>query len=70
MLSITDPAERALLLRLLSLDGVVQATAHSLEPHRLCAYLYGVATTFTNFYERCPVLRAENAEVRRSRRTA
>ena len=69
VLSITDIAERSLLLQLLSLDAVVQSTAESLEPHRLCTYLYGLATAFTEFYERCPVLRAENPAVRRTRLT-
>jgi arginyl-tRNA synthetase len=32
--------------------------ARTLEPHRLCLYLYGLARTFTAFVERCPVLRA------------
>jgi arginyl-tRNA synthetase len=27
----------------------------------LCAYLYEVATAFTAFYEKCPVLKAEGA---------
>lgn len=40
--------------------------AESLEPHRLTNYLYGLATAFTVFYERHPVLRAEG-EVRLSR---
>ncbi|MDP8992829.1 MAG: arginine--tRNA ligase [Actinomycetota bacterium] len=64
---VDDPAERALALELLSFDEVVQSTAELLQPHRLCTYMFGVATTFTTFYERCPVLRADTAEQRRSR---
>ena len=60
------PAERALVLQLLQADGVVEAVAATLEPHRLCGYLYDVATTFSTFYEACPVLPAEPA-VRESR---
>ena len=66
-LVVGDPAERALALDLLSLDEVVQSTADLLQPHRLCSYLFGLATTFTAFYERCPVLRADTSEQRRSR---
>ncbi|MGH2708651.1 MAG: DALR anticodon-binding domain-containing protein, partial [Actinomycetota bacterium] len=33
---------------------------------RLANYLYGLASAFTGFYERCPVLRARG-ETRRSR---
>jgi len=45
----------------LDLDGfgdAVVEVARTLEPHRLCLYLYGLARTFTAFVERCPVLRA------------
>ena len=61
-----EPAERALVLALLQLDGVVEAVARTLEPHRLCGYLYEVATAFSTFYEACPVLQAP-AGVRESR---
>jgi arginyl-tRNA synthetase len=64
--TVAGPAERELALALLGLPTVVTEVATSLEPHRLCAYLYGLAGAFTAFYERCPVLRAE-PEVRASR---
>ena len=31
----------------------------TLEPHRLCNYLYELAGAYTAFYEACPVLKAE-----------
>ncbi|WP_312721974.1 DALR anticodon-binding domain-containing protein, partial [Mobilicoccus sp.] len=37
------------------------------EPHRLCAYLFELAQSFSGFYEQCPVLKAESEEVRASR---
>ena len=36
----------------------VRVAAESLEPHRLCAYLYELATAFSGFYTNCPILRA------------
>jgi arginyl-tRNA synthetase len=63
---VAEPAERALALELLGFGGVVDDVAETLEFHRLANYLYGLATTFTSFYEQCPVLRAEG-EVRASR---
>jgi arginyl-tRNA synthetase len=63
---VAEPAERALALELLGFSGVVDDVADTLEFHRLAGYLYGLATTFTSFYEQCPVLRAEG-EVRASR---
>ncbi len=64
---LTEPAERALALRLLDFGPVVAEVGQSLEPHRLAAYLYDLASTFTAFYEHCPVLKAEDAAVRDSR---
>jgi arginyl-tRNA synthetase len=63
---VAEPAERALALELLGFGGVVDDVADTLEFHRLAGYLYGLATTFTSFYEQCPVLRAEG-ELRTSR---
>ncbi|MBX3182351.1 MAG: arginine--tRNA ligase [Polyangiaceae bacterium] len=63
-----DPAERALLLTLTRYGAAVQAVAESLEPHRLCGYLYDVASAFHPFYERCPILRSDVPEQARSSR--
>ena len=35
--------------------------------HRLCGFLYELATTFTAFFEACPVLRAPDDATRESR---
>jgi arginyl-tRNA synthetase len=57
--TVSEPAERALAIELLAFAGVVATVAESLEFHRLAVYLHGLATAFTTFYEKCPVLRAE-----------
>jgi arginyl-tRNA synthetase len=62
------PAERALILALDGFGAVVAEVGESLEPHRLCGYLYELARAFTAFYESCPVLGA--AEPVRSNRLA
>jgi arginyl-tRNA synthetase len=54
-----EPAERALALTILAFEGVVDAVGRTLEPHRLCGYLYDLAVAFSAFYETCPVLPAE-----------
>lgn len=56
-----ESAERALILHLDGFGDVLAEVAESYEPHRLCGYLYRLAQTFTAFYERCPVLRADEA---------
>jgi arginyl-tRNA synthetase len=66
-ITIAAPAERALALELLSFGGVVAQVVELMEFHRLATYLFTLATTFTAFYENCPVLRAEDEETRRSR---
>ncbi|MGH7507455.1 MAG: arginine--tRNA ligase, partial [Longimicrobiales bacterium] len=65
-LVLAEPPERALGIELLAFGAVVRDGATSLEFHRLASYLFALATTFTTFYERCPVLRAEG-DVRTSR---
>lgn len=64
---LAEPAERALGLRLLQLDSAVWDAAERLSPHRLCTYLYDLASDFTTFYEQCPVLKAADDETRASR---
>ncbi|MEU9335147.1 arginine--tRNA ligase [Streptomyces sp. NPDC048290] len=65
-LVITEPAERALALELLAFGSVVTAVAETLEFHKLATYLYSLASAFTTFYEKCPVLRSEG-ETQQSR---
>ncbi len=62
------PEEQALALALSGYGEVVADVAATLQPHRLCTYLYDLAGTLSVFYERCPVLRSEGA-VRDSRLT-
>jgi len=66
-IAIAEPAERAVAIKLLQLPGVVAAVADSLEPHRLCTYLYELASMFHQFYENCPVLNAADPTIRDSR---
>ncbi len=65
--SLADPREKALALRVLRFDAAVAETIESMAPHKLCTYLYDLATDFTAFYEHCPVLRADDESTRLSR---
>ncbi len=62
-----EPAERALVLRLLGFGAAVAETAETAEPHKLAAFVFDMASDFTTFYEQCPVLQADSPEVRNSR---
>ena len=70
--SVTGPiaagtaAERGLSLRLLGFGRAVADAAATAEPHKLAGFLFEVASSFTTFYEQCPVLTAEG-ETRQSR---
>jgi arginyl-tRNA synthetase len=65
--TVAEPAERILALRLLQLDGAVRAVADDLAPHKLCTHLFDLAQAFTAFYDQCPVLKAEDDAIRASR---
>jgi arginyl-tRNA synthetase len=65
--TLAAPEERALALELLRLPESVAATVELLAPSRLCTYLFGLAQTFTTFYEHCPVLTGTDAATRASR---
>jgi arginyl-tRNA synthetase len=56
-----NPAERELGLVLLEFGTVVAEVGDDLEPHRLCGYLFQLAQAFSNFYDKCPVLKADPA---------
>ena len=56
-----DPAEQRLALLLTGFGDTVEQVAQTLQPHRLCTYLYDVASALSAFYEQCPVLSSEGA---------
>lgn len=64
---ITEPEEKALALALLRYPKTVRAAAETLQPHRLCGYLYELSSAYSTFYDRCHVLKADDAEQRCSR---
>ncbi|MFV0451030.1 MAG: arginine--tRNA ligase [Propioniciclava sp.] len=65
--TVLDSAEeQALALQLSRFGEVVASVATDLQPHKLCTYLFELATALSVFYERCPVLKA-SGEIRASR---
>ncbi|GAB3815472.1 arginine--tRNA ligase [Tessaracoccus terricola] len=61
-----EPAEQQLALLLSRFGEIVDEVATSLQPHKLCGYLYDLAGALATFYEQCPVLKSEG-DVRSSR---
>jgi len=62
-----QPPERALALKLMELPTAVKVVASELRPHTLCNFLFELATQFTVFYDRCPVLTCTDVTIRNSR---
>ena len=54
---IEQPQEKALALKLLQFNEVLDQVAADCYPHILCTYLYELASAFMSFYEQCPVLK-------------
>ncbi len=65
--AVEAPEEKALALVLLRYPAVVASVGATLEPHRLCQYLYDLAGSFSVFYTNCPVLKADTAAQRDAR---
>ena len=65
--TISEQEERELAKKLLGFADAVSSTVATYNPHKLCGYLFELASTFTGFYEHCPVLRAPDPETRASR---
>ncbi|OAR26288.1 arginine--tRNA ligase [Streptomyces sp. ERV7] len=57
------PAERALGLHLDAFGELLAEATAEYAPHKLAAYLYQLASLYTTFYDQCPVLKAESAEL-------
>ncbi|MFD4610620.1 arginine--tRNA ligase [Streptomyces sp. NPDC058451] len=54
--------ERALGLHADAFAETVRESAEEYAPHKLAAYLYQLASLYTSFYDKCPVLKAETPE--------
>jgi arginyl-tRNA synthetase len=66
-LHLATDAERSLAIALLGFADALEQTLATWSPHRLCSYLYHLASAFTDFFESVPVLNAEDAPKRASR---
>ena len=59
-ISLTDPSERALAVKIVQLNEVVHTVAKECFPNVLCTYIYELSEFFMKFYERCPVLKTDD----------
>ncbi len=64
---LSNPAERALAVRLLRYPETLAFAAAELKPNILTDYLFDLANAYSTFHEECPVLKAESPQRRDSR---
>jgi arginyl-tRNA synthetase len=57
--ALTAPQELELAKRLVAVGDVLARVAGEYLPNHLCAYLYELSQAYNQFYEHCPVLRAD-----------
>lgn len=58
-LILEDNSELVLAKHILQLSDVLKEVEQDLLPNRLCLYLFELSQKFNQFYDRCPVLQAE-----------
>jgi arginyl-tRNA synthetase len=66
-ISLETPQERALGIALLQFSEALDRVVADCRPNYLTAYLFELATRYSDFFENCPVLRADTDELRMSR---
>ncbi|MFY8274233.1 arginine--tRNA ligase [Pseudoalteromonas sp. SSDWG2] len=54
---IAQPQEKALAIKLMQFEEVLDQMISDATPHVLCGYLYELASLYMSFYEACPVLK-------------
>ena len=66
-IGLAHPLERALGLELLGFAEALDETVADYRPNHLTGYLFELAKRFSEFYQQCPVLKAESRSLRDSR---
>ncbi len=62
-----SPHERALAVQLLRLEETLLSAASEYQPSAITTYLWDLAKSYSGFFQNCPVLKAETAELREGR---
>jgi len=60
-----NESEKALMMELTGFNAMMQSAAEEIAPHKVCAYIYGLANAFNHFYHETKIL-GEVDETRRS----
>lgn len=62
VINLNHELELALAKHLVQLPEIIDAVSADLMPNRLCQYLFELSQKFNQFYDRCPVLQAEEGD--------
>lgn len=60
VIALVEETELTLAKHLIHLETVVAQVGEDLLPNRLCQYLFELSQKFNQFYDRCPILNAED----------
>lgn len=66
-LELNEAAERTLALKLLRFEEALDEVLNEFKPNVLTTYLFELSQLFASFFEQCPVLKAENEDIKNSR---
>ena len=66
-IQLSQPAERVLALQLCRFVEALEAVVYDDRPNLLTQHLFETANAFATFFEQCPVLKAEDDDIRDSR---
>lgn len=61
-IQLTEESEFTLAKHLMQFSAIIAEVADELMPNRLCQYLFELSQKFNQFYDRCPVLNAEEPQ--------
>ena len=64
-----DDGEKKLVKKLNEFPKIINRSVRDLRPHYICNYAYELATTFSEFYHKCPVLKSKSEETKNFRLT-
>ncbi|MGB3736922.1 MAG: arginine--tRNA ligase [Ilumatobacter sp.] len=65
-IQIVEEQEKALAMQILAFPTAIDSVLDQWQPHKLCTYVYDLASAFSSFYEHCPILPSDEP-VRSSR---
>lgn len=65
-ITLAEPAEETLAIKLVQFGEALEQVLEDYQANVLCSYLYELAVSFMSFYEKCPILKADEP-VRTSR---